>query len=127
MVKLNLESADGEAIHAYCAKNRFRICDELIHPPLTLSPPPLTLSPPPLTLFLFQPGAMAPALKAISTSGPNAEQLKSALQLEVDENTPTRYSRLVCSRGDEVGIAAGFPVRVSTYLQYTTLPHNWTN
>ena len=85
---------------------------------------PVALAPPPLWHWPLLPcdtgptpthaGSVAPTLQAISTSGPNATQLKSALQLEVDENTPSKYSRLVCSHGDEVGIATGFPIRVST-------------
>ena len=71
-------------------------------------------SPLPHPLCPSHAGSVAPPFQAISTRGPSAQQLKNTLQLEVDENTPQNYSRLVCSNGNEVGAAAGFPIRVST-------------
>ena len=71
-------------------------------------------SPLPHPLCPSHAGSVAPPFQAMSTRGPSAQQLKNTLQLEVDENTPQNYSRLVCSNGNEVGAATGFPIRVST-------------
>ena len=55
-------------------------------------------------------------LLATSTTGLKPNDLADALELTVDENTPTSYSRIVATPSKLAAIATGLPFEVCSLL-----------